>query len=237
MSNMNVNEAISYLRSLDKIYIPSDYTYWHHNTYFQDRAEKSKTGYSKAWEEMPYEDFYVQYSMSFVEREDRIKEAYDYGGPEKANISYAHPLNSKTFAIRVIMLKPFLPADIYKDASLTEDEIMMLQKEYRGLGDMRHPKLAGKEHIIMIGASTVDEVSGKPLDILYGVREQDAIAYASSVSRQKDIELALDNEGLDRYKSIGRTSIDPNESLEVLSEFEQDYYKEMKERESKAHGR
>ena len=229
----NVNDAISYLRSLDKVYVPSNYTYWHHNTYYQDRVEKSKTNYSKAWEEMPAEDFYVEYTLSCVEREARIREAYDYGGPEHASISYAHPENSKTFAIRIIMTKNNLSPDIYKDMSLTADEIDMLKREYRGLGDMRHPKLAAKEHIIMIGSSTVDEVSGKPIDILYGVREQDAIAYATEVSRQKNIELELDNNGLDRYKSQGRTSLNPNESLVMLSEFEQDYYNKINKGETK----
>ena len=229
----NVNDAISYLRSLDKVYVPSNYTYWHHNTYYQDRVEKSKTNYSKAWEEIPAEDFYVRYSLSCVEREDRIREAYHYGGPEHASISYAHPKNSKTFAIRIIMPKFYRKED-YEAMGMSPEEVDRITREYRGLGDMRHPKLEGKEHIIMIGSSTVDEVSGKPIDILYGVREQDAIAYATEVSKQKNIELELDNNGLDRYKSQGRTSLNPNESLVLLSEFEQDYYNEINKGETKA---
>ena len=127
--------------------------------------------------------------------------------------------------------------DEYKALGFSDEEIDLLLREYRGLGDMRHPKLAGKEHIIMIGSSTVDEVSGKTIDILYGIREQDAIRYAAEVSNHKDIKLELDNNGLDRYRPKGYTSANPSEALIVKSDFEQDYYNEMEIRRGEHKGR
>ena len=221
-----IEDAISFLRGLDKIYIPNDYTYFHHNTYYQTEYDKENTTYSRAWVSIPVEDFYVSNSLSCVEMNDRISEALHYGGREKASIAYAHPKECKTFAIRIIMPKNRLSDDQYSMMGLSPEEIQMLKREYAGLGDMRHPKLANKEHIIIIGSTTKDEVSGKDLDIVYGVREQDIIYYANEVARQNNIALALDNDYLDRFKDKGLTSNDPDKALVVLSDFEQDYYKE-----------
>ena len=50
-----------------------------------------------------------------------------------------------------------------------------------GYGDGRHPKLKYGEKIIIIGNSLTDEVSGKQVDIFYGVREQDIDLYYNEV--------------------------------------------------------
>ena len=221
-----IEDAIKYLRSLDYICMPSKYTYFHHNTSYVANYDREEGKYNKAWPEVPTEDFKVKFELSCVEKDKRIQDALDYGGLEHASISYAPEKNSKLFAIRIIMPKNNLTDEEYKQLGLSDEDIKKLKSEYRGLGDIRHPKLANNEHVIMIGNITKDEVSGKDLDIVYGVREQDIISYANIVSQKLDIESVLPNDKFNRLKNRGLTSEDPNKALVVLSEFENEYNKE-----------
>ena len=176
-----VEQAVEYLRSLDSIIIPTQYTYFHHNTAYQAEAIQNKERIKKAWTRLPIDGFIIGKEMSFVERTDRIKEALEYGGRNKASLTYARPANSKGFSIRVIMPKLHLSDEDKTRLNITPESYRKLFEEYRGLGDGRHPKLRRNEKILMFACSTIDEVSQSPADILYGVREQDIVMYARYV--------------------------------------------------------
>ncbi len=170
----NELDALNYLKSLDTIIIPIDYTYFHHNTSYVPINEK--TSYNrKSWNEIPINGFVIKSEMSFEERDQRIKEALDYGSVNYASTVYAMPKGAMPFSIRVIIPK------LDNKLGLSDEYQKQLLREYRGLGDMRHSKLGNGEKIYMFACSRKDEVSGKNIDILYGVRSQDIIMYASKV--------------------------------------------------------
>ncbi len=221
-----IEEAIQYLRSLDFICLPEKFTYFHHNACYIPPYDQQDGKNHKAWNNIPTEDFYVNWSLSCVERDKRIEEALSYGGLDKASISYAPEPGSKLFSIRIIMPKNNLSAEEYQSLGMSGEEIKKLKFEYAGLGDIRHTKLANKEHIIMIGNITQDEVSGKDIDILYGVREQDIIAYANSVINELNFETALPNDKFNRFKSQGLTSPNPEVALQMYSSFDDEYSQE-----------
>lgn len=216
-------EAIEYLRSLDYICMPSKYTYFHHNACYKAEHDRKIKGFDKSWNNIPTEDFFVNLNMSCVERDKRIQTALQFGGLEHASISYAPEKGSKLFAIRIIMPKNNLSIEEYEALGLSETDVNKLKSEYAGFGDLRHPKLGDKEHIIMIGNITKDEVSGKDIDIVYGVREQDIIGYANLVSKQVEIESKLPNDKFNRFTSQGLTSSNPETALEVMSPYEDEY--------------
>ena len=188
MEFKTVEEALKYLCDLDKIIMPPQFTYFNHCTSFQAEALQRNMVLKKSWTQMPIDGFVVRREMSFKERNQRIEEALEYGGKERASTTYGVPIGSKPFIIRVIMPKNNLSKEEQDKLGFDEEYVRLLKQEYMGLGDMRHPKLRSGEHILMFASSTVDEVSGEKIDILYGIREQDIIRYANTVREVLSIQ-------------------------------------------------
>ena len=188
MEFKTVTEALQYLQSIDQIIMPPQFTYFNHCTSFQAEALQKNKLFQKSWTQIPIDGFVIKKEMSFTERNQRIDEALGYGGKEKAGIQYAMPNGAKAFIIRVIMPKKNLSPEDKEKIGIDEVYNRTLQQEYMGLGDGRHPKLRHGEHILMFASSTIDEVSGQKIDILYGVREQDVIRYATAVKEALSIQ-------------------------------------------------
>lgn len=171
----NKEAALKYLRGLDAIIMPQQFTYFNHCTFYI--PEKYRNSYNKkTWSEIPKDFFQIDSELSFTERDKRIDDALSQGGTETAPITYSIPLIPHIpFIIRVIM--PKLNSNLH----LPKEYQNQLEIIYDGKGDHRHPKLDGGEKIYMFACTTQDEVSGKDIDILYGVREQDIIMYANVV--------------------------------------------------------
>lgn len=167
-------EALAYLQSIDRIVFPQEFTYFNHCACYTPKHLKPE-GKTKAWSELPIPGFTIKGEMSFKERDDRIREALDYGSVTNASISYGIAEGSIPFIIRVVIPK------LRSGLDLSPEYQKKLQFEYRGLGDGRHPKLRGGEKIYTFASTKQDEVSGKAVDIFYGVREQDLILYANTV--------------------------------------------------------
>lgn len=170
---------LEYLRKLDRIIIPEEFTYFVHNTQFGKNEKKS----DRMWEKIPTDSFTINKEMSFVERDARVREAFDYGGVKSASTFYRVNPRGKNFQIRILIPKQHLSKEKQAELGITPEEQELLDKEYRGLGDNRHPKLKNGEKIYIFASSTVDEISGKKIDILYGIREQDIERYAKLVHK------------------------------------------------------
>lgn len=251
---------LTYLRNLDTIVIPEEFTYWVHNTLY-GRNEKR---FDKMWEALPTNFFTVRREMSFVERDDRVRAAFDYGGVEKAANSYAVNKRGKNFQIRVLMPKMNLTPKQMQDLGITEEEKRVNNLEYRGLGDNRHPKLKKDEKIYIFASSEIDEISGQKIDILYGIREQDLERYAKlvhkSLEQQSLSSFTLPKQTLDykwgdgdekrsaakagfkkavastytlkkgnmlRYMRKAVKDLNGEITAEMMSDFENEYYKEQ----------
>ena len=171
------NDSLQYLRALNTIVIPEEYTYWVHNTTYG----KNENPQDKMFEEIPIDHFVVRGRMSFVERNARAIEAVEYGGFNRAAIAYMPNPRGKKIQIRVIMPKQFPTKAQKEKLGLSAKENADLRAEYNGLGDARHPKLKNGEKILIFATSQIDEISRKSIDIFYGVREQDLERYVESV--------------------------------------------------------
>ena len=178
-----MQDRLEMLRNIDSIIIPSEFTYFHHSTTYipLDIKNKLTNGkYMRNWSTLPTEEFTVKREMSFVERDNRIRSTLEYRQPlSDTRLTYNLPDFSKPFCIRVVMPKI---EKIRKKEIITTDEYRKeMELIYRGYGDGRHPKLRNGEKIYIIGTTTTDEVSGKTIDIFYGVRECDIDLYFECV--------------------------------------------------------
>ena len=181
MDFQNVSDAINYLRNLDDIVVPSQFTYFNHCTCFQGASIQDALHSRGGWTMLPTREFILNKEMSFTDRNLRINDALGYGTLTEAMIRYKHLPMSKDFIIRVIMPKNNLDEKEKNELSIDYDYNHDLMEIYSGYGDKRHPKLKKGEKIIMFACSSVDEVSGKNIDVFYGLREQDVIMYAKKV--------------------------------------------------------
>lgn len=239
-----MQEKIEFLRNLNEIIIPYNFTYFHHSTSYISEELKNRTmngKFMRNWTRLPQNEFTIRKEMSFVTRDNRINEVLDYKKPlSSTSITYTLPDYSKPFCIRVIM--PKIEAVMENKINTTNQYKEELQKIYRGYGDGRHPKLKGGEKIILIGSSTKDEVSGKAVDIFYGVRECDIDIYLKSVIETmksgyidnsevnmqtfdeygKNIEFYPQNYSIEKSKNENRYIGSP-------SEFEQELYEDYRE--------
>lgn len=168
-----IEEALAYLQSIDRIVFPTQFTYFNHCACYTPPTIASSN--TKAWRDLPIPGFTIKKEMSFNERDKRISDALDYGSVTNAGIKYASAPDSIPFIIRVVIPK------LENDLNLPEEYQRKLLREYRGLGDSRHAKLDQGEKIYTFASTKQDEVSGKAIDIFYGVREQDLILYANIV--------------------------------------------------------
>lgn len=174
--------ALQYLRQCDLIIIPSLYTYWCHCSLYSPSGQNV----GKLWNSLPIDVVEVRHEMSFKTREQRFEQTIIHQDLKCAPTDYAIDTTQtlKNFQLKVVIPKPML----------TENEKRLLDKDeqyfsdynyaYRGLGDGRHPKLPNKTKIYIFGYTQNDEMSGKPIDTVWGVREKDLLNYANSVRRE-----------------------------------------------------
>lgn len=245
MGDNNIqNEKIKFLRDMDSIIIPSAFTYFQHSTSYipQELKEKSARGkYIRNWTTLPNDEFSIKDEMSFVERDERIRQTLGYRNPlTRTPIIYNLHDYSKPFCIRVLM--PKLESVMNGVLPLNEDYKAEYRRLYYGYGDGRHPKLKNGERIIIIGNSIKDEISGKNIDIFYGVREIDLDIYYDEVVKTlkngytKDFSVNLSSKDeLERYinffpqsYSIPKDS-NPSRYVGQHSEFEKELYEDYRE--------
>ena len=237
-------EKIKFLRNMNSIIIPESFTYFQHSTSYipQELKERSEKGkYMRNWTSLPKEEFTIINEMSFVERDDRIRGTLDYGKSLATTpIIYTLYDYSKPFCIRVLM--PKLESVMNGELPINEDYKNEYFKLYYGYGDGRHPKLKDGEKIIIIGNSLKDEISGKVVDIFYGIREIDLDMYYNEViktlkngySENLSVNLSTKDE-YGRYISFYPQSYsipkdaDPNRYIGEPSEFEKELYEDYKD--------
>ena len=159
------------LRDMPEIFIPSDFTYWCHNTMYKPEKDWAGPSDRRNWTEIPTDEITIKGEMSFVTKVQRIQSAVDFGS--KPSTRYANTENSLPFQIRVIHPKRNCLKKMKDDGLITEDDFKKKIRQCDGLGDYRHPKLPSKTKIYIIGSTTKDEISGEKIDIVYGVPEED----------------------------------------------------------------
>lgn len=170
-------EDLKYLRNLDRIIIPSQFTYWCHSTMYKPKADCKTTSDKRCWNEIPTEKFTIKGEMSFVDRIQRINSALDFG--TQPTITYANTAHSVPFQIRILQPKHAFIKSLYTN------EIDQKRHYFfeRGLGDGRHPKLPGNTEIYIINFSEKDDVSDTKIDIVYGVTKEDISLIADLIRR------------------------------------------------------
>ena len=251
MEFKTVEEAKKYLENLQSVVFPQEYTYFIHCTTFSSKENAEKNNNNRSWTELPTKNFVVSKEMSFVERKDRVREALDYGGLDRARNIYTSMPDSKPFQIRVVIPR----------ANLSEEEKTKLgfsNQDYRKfvfdnhLGkNGRHPKLWNGEKIEIFATSTYDEVTKTQQDIFYGVREQDIIKYAEMVSRELEKGVTIQEDKIpqtrdayddwktrpfslqkapNNYRYFRKYIPDEKGSYQAYqySEFEKEYYDDIK---------
>lgn len=170
-------EDLMYLRKMENIVIPREYTYWCHNTMYKPTQDCVTASDKRCWNEIPVNNFAVKREMSFTTRTQRINTALDYGNDPA--LSYANTDNSWPFQIRVLQPKYEHIKTVYEDE---QDQ----RKHYfyeRGLGDGRHPKLPGKTEVFIFAFAKKDDVSDGVIDIVYGVCKEDISKVANLVRK------------------------------------------------------
>lgn len=182
MEFRNTKEAIEYLKSLEDIIMPPQFTYFNHCTVYQSKSLKNPR--YQSWTELPLGEVILNKEMSFKDRNMRITQALEKGSLEDAEIYYAKLDNSKNFMLRVIIPNANLSIDDKTELGIDEVYQTKLIQEHRGFGTDPHPKLKTGEKLLVFASSTVDEISGKKIDVFYAIREQDAIMYAKKVASE-----------------------------------------------------
>ena len=174
--------ALHFLRNCNNIIIPSMFTYWCHSS----RYSLTGTSAKKVWSELPSDVIEVKGELSLLTRRQRFEYALERHSLKEAPTSYTilDGENLRGFQLKVVMPKMRLTDE--EKASFNKDDSYFnkLNYAYRGLGDGRHPKLPGKTKIYIFGYMKNDEMSGTPIDTVFGVREEDLIYYANAVSRE-----------------------------------------------------
>ena len=231
-------DNLQYLKSLDKIVLPMEFTYFNHCTFYLPDEIKQKMvnqKFIKGWTSIPIDGFTIGKEMSFQERTLRVRHCLDYGKPlSQTSIFYAKIDYTIPFMIRVIMPKK----SIITHENFEQPYMKELYKIYSGLGDGRHEKLPSKTKLLTFASSQVDEISGKKVDIIYCVREIDLDWYASlvreTITHRAPEELVVPDQldrrmGLDFLDRDLLLERDPDFNRYVrtnasISELEQEYY-------------
>lgn len=174
--------ALQYLRQCNCIILPSLYTYWCHSSIYNTSGGAN----GKIWNELPTDCVKVKGEMSMLSRAQRLKYTIEHQDLGHAPTYYKvlDDKSSKYFQLKVVVPKPNLSDDEKRSLGKNEKYFVDYSRAYSGLGDGRHPKLPNKTKIYIFGYMQKDEVSGKPVDTVWGVREEDLINYANAVQRE-----------------------------------------------------
>jgi len=178
-------EALEYLMQCRKIIVPSKFTYWCHSSQLQSNPNATQNPkLSKLWSELPTNGFTVRNEMSFLSRKDRLEYARRYQSLSSVPTSYTEVAGQEGFQIKVMMPRMNLTKEDFQSLGKDNEYQKNLSYQYRGLGDGRHPKLPNKSEVHMFGFMDHDEMSGKPIKTMIGVRGEDLIAYATEVKKE-----------------------------------------------------
>ncbi len=222
---MKMKSNLEYLRNLDEILLPQNFTYLHMNTYFQ--SERAKERYdevhdekSEAFTSIPTDTYNFNVITPFISREERVKEARK--NPDSLIVNY--PGSSKPFDIRVILPKKNLDTISKTNLNISDVDSKKLDLIYDGFGDQTRPKLFAT-NVVFIGSTLSDELTGDNIDILYAVREEDVDRYLGDIERSDKIEK---NESLGSNLKFNRfLTYNPNDSNFIKgSLFEREYYRD-----------
>ena len=189
-------EDLKFLRSLKKIIIPKEFTYWCHSTMYKPVEDCVSRSDDRCWNEIPTNMFTTKKEMSFVTRMQRVKSALDHGN--KPAVTYANTADSFPFQIRVLQARNDKIKVVYSNP---EDAKRHFYWD-RGLGDGRHPKLPSKTDVYIISFAQKDDVSNQYIDIVYGVVKEDISLIAKLIREQvKDInpEICVDYDVVSGY--------------------------------------
>lgn len=183
-------EDLKYLRNLDRIIIPSEFTYWCHNTMYKPKEDCVSYSDKRCWNEIPTHSFVLKSDMSFLTRVQRVNSALDYGNLPSVN--YANTPNSLPFQIRVLQPKQKYIKEIYADETTRKKHDFY----HRGLGDGRHPKLPIKMELYVFAFSLVDDVSNQSIDIVYCIDKDDISLIADLVRKVSKDNISAFNKNL-----------------------------------------
>ena len=168
-------DDLKFLRGLDRIIIPKEFTYWCHSTMYKPLEDCKTFSDKRCWNEIPTNSFTIKREMSFVDRIGRINSALDYGNLPA--VTYANTANSLPFQIRVLQPKHKYVPVLYKDPAAQEQQYWA----ERGLGDGRHPKLPNKTELYVFSFAQKDDVSDQAIDIIYCISKRDISIIADLV--------------------------------------------------------
>ncbi len=170
-------EDLNFLRGLDRIIIPKEFTYWCHSTMYKPIEDCSTQSDKRCWNEIPTNNFTLKKEMSFVGRIQRVNSALDYGN--LPTITYANTASSLPFQIRVLQPKHEYVTSLYPDPNVQKQHYF----SERGLGDGRHPKLPNKTDLYVFSFAQKDDVSDQDIDIVYCVSKRDISIIADLVRK------------------------------------------------------
>ena len=205
-------DALKYLRKCSFIIMPSLYTYWCHSSLYSPYGKSN----GKLWSFLPTDVVEVKKELSMLSRTQRFKYTVEHQDLKHAPTYYKVDNNQspmKYFQLKVVMPKNNLTTDEKKSLGKDDQYFLDYARAYSGLGDGRHPKLPNKTKIYLFGYMKKDEMSGKPIDTVWGVREEDLIDYANAVLNE--LYKTHDKYG---YIPVNNTPLFPNETK--LYEFE-----------------
>lgn len=168
-------EDLKFLRGLDRIIIPKEFTYWCHSTMYKPLEDCHTQSDKRCWNQIPTSNFTIKKEMSFVGRVQRVNDALDYGS--LPTITYANTVASLPFQIRVLQPKHEYVESLYKDVTVQRQHYFA----ERGLGDGRHPKLPGNTKLYVFSFAQKDDVSDQSIDIVYCVDKKDISLIAGLV--------------------------------------------------------
>lgn len=187
-------DALKFLRSCDKVIVPKLYTYWSHSSQYKTGVTTSTR--RGLWDALPSQQFKVKSEMSYLDVGLRLQEVgknQDFKSVQTVYAPDSKASNLKGFQIKVVMPKRNLSKEEFSSLGMNEESVSKFYRENRGLGDGRHPKLSGNTQVHIFGYMDKDEMSGKEVDTVIGVRDEDLIVYANNV--QKEMQEIMTSKG------------------------------------------
>ncbi len=203
-------KKLQFLRNMPEIFIPSNFTYWCHNTMYKPQSDWKVLGDKKNWIEIPIDEIVLKSDMSFVTKVQRIQTAVDYGNAP--SMRYANTANSLPFQIRVVQPKRNKLKLLKEEGIISEEEFRKKLRCADGLGDFRHPKLPAKTKIYIFGSAIKDEISGAKIDIVYGVAEEDIGLFVSEIMKEYTPQCQEDA----NYSVVDRRAMEADKPTVIL---------------------
>ena len=101
-----IEQALNYLKSSEKVVMPSKFTYWCHSSQYKTgNAQSDRRG---VWDKLPTDEIVVKHEMSFLSRYQRLQYVSRKQSFDAAPVEYTPDLidkNLKGFQIKVMVPK------------------------------------------------------------------------------------------------------------------------------------